>query len=269
MKNIKRIFFVLFIFIYACLASSVQEIFIKKAEIFDKDGSTHLLLLLNGIFSSNPKKFVFDGNEVILLKNVILDDRLQENLLKSPLSPHLEIFSKNKSTYIVLNSNDSKVVFDTKAVKSVDGYIVKLIFTPQERINNLFTLLRKPSEIKGASIGLPDRVGGVQSYQYWSVLGVVAFLIIVLIVIKKKLNTTNLVKGKLQDSPLAFQVKFCEKINASNQIILIQNQNHGYLLLIGDKQSFLIDKINLDANVKLGTVESLSNGKIRMKNDDA
>lgn len=269
MKNIKKIFFVLFIFVYICLAGPVQAVFVKKAEIFDKDGSTHLLLFLNGIFSSNPKKFVFDGNEVILLKNIILDDQLQENLLKSPLSPYLEIFSKNKNTYIVLNSNKSKVVFNTKALKSADGYVVKLIFTPQERIDNLSILLRKPSEIKGSSIELPARVDGVQGYQYWSVLGIVAFLIIVLIVIKKKLNTTNLIKRKLQDSPLSFQVKFCEKINASNQIILIQNQNRGYLLLLGDKQSFLIDKINLDTNIKLGTVESLNNRKIRMKNDNA
>lgn len=269
MKNTKKLFFLPFIFAYFCLADSIQTISIKKIEVSHQDGSAHLILLLNGIFSSNLKKFIFDGNQVILLKNTILDNQAQKNLSKLLLPTYLGIFSKNKNTYIVLNPNNSKTMLDIKALKSIDGYVLKLIFTPQEKIDNLSALLRKPSELKSAPIESYNQAIGVQSYQYWSVLGVIAFLIIVLIIIKKKLNSSNLIKRKFQDSSLSLQVKFCEKINANNQIVLLQSQNTSYLLLIGEKQSLLLDKIDLESKVQAQTIVSPNNIKSQMKHNNA
>lgn len=270
MKNTKKIFFLPFVFAYFCLANPIQTISIKKVEVSHQDGSTHLILLLNGIFSSNLKKFVFDGNQVILLKNTILDNQAQKNLSKLLLPAYLGIFSKNKNTYIVLNPNNSKTILNTKALKSIDGYILKLIFTHQEKIDNLSALLHRPSELKSTPIEPYNQTIGVQSYQYWSVLGVIAFLIIVLIIIKKKLNSSNLIKRKFQNSSLPIQIKFCEKINANNQIILLQIQNIRYVLLIGEKQSLLLDKIDLDleSKVQVQTIASPNNTS-QMKRDNA
>lgn len=229
--------------IFPILFAIAQSATIKDIEIFDRKENLDLLLLSDGIFSTNPEILKMQNEKIITLKNTSIDQKWQKHLSSSILNS-IEVFSKNKNLYIVPKS-EKKITI--QAAKSKDGYTLRLRFIPEQSIDHIDSLINKTPEIKSKPIATFKKNSVLEEdYQYWAVLGIMGLLIIVLVFVRKKINLDNPWKKNKLDHHTSLQILSAKNIDTNNKIILIQSQNYRYILLLGNKQNLLIDKIVLD-----------------------
>ncbi|PAF45137.1 hypothetical protein [Helicobacter sp. 11S02596-1] len=243
---LQRLFLIL-----AIALSIAQSIEIKDIQTFDRKGHLDLLLLSDGIFSSHPKILTIQNEKIIALKNLSISEKWQKKFSSSVLQS-IEIFSKNDNLYIVPKSNKP---FKIQASKSKDGYTLRFRFTPEESTSHINALLNKTPQIKSQPITLPQHNFLLdEDYPYWIVLGIMGFLIVVLVLVRKKFSSENPWRKNKLDQYTSLQILSTKTIDTHNKIILIQSQNYRYIVLLSNKQNLLIDKIDLDSQENKKTI---------------
>ncbi|MDO7252608.1 hypothetical protein [Helicobacter cappadocius] len=237
----KKIFIVFIIFFHSLFAQAM----IKKIEVFDRGNSIDVMFFSNMQFTSSPQEFNIQNEKIILLKNATTKQKLQRNFASSVLTS-LEIFSKNKDIYIVPKS---KIPFEINASKSKDGYTLRLRFLFKKSIDNVNSIIKTPSSIKPdlfkSETSSNSTSLGMQDYQYWLVLGFMVALILIMFFVRKKIrSSTNKTIFEIKNSKL--QILATKNIDANNRLLLLGGEKYQYLILLGNKQNILIDKINID-----------------------
>lgn len=244
----KKIFLALTLLIHCAFAQS----FIKKIEVFDRGNSIDVMFFSNSIFTSSPQEFNIEGEKIIVLKNITTKQKIQKKFTSSALKS-LQIFSNNQDIYIIPKS---KLPFEIQASKSKDGSTLRIRFSSTESIDNIASMIQKSPSIKPQSfkpqsfnsqsptIGKPSSTG-IADYQYWLVLIVMIILIVIMLFVRKKFSPTHN-KMFLSTKECKLEILASKNIDANNKILLIGNQKYEYIILLGNKQNILIDKINLD-----------------------
>ncbi|PAF41478.1 hypothetical protein [Helicobacter sp. 11S03491-1] len=219
-----------------------QGAIIKKIEVFNRKDGVDLLLFSDKKFSSNPQEFKIEGNKIIVLKDTYLKQKWEKKI-NSSLLESLEIFSNKKDIYIIPKSSKS---FKIQAAKSRDGYTLRLRFLPIQTIDNVKSLITQPTLIKSSPINLSKNSSPIpQDYQYWIVLAVMAILILVLLILRKKINPNTLKKTTLIPTS-SLHILSTKNIDNHNKLVLFQIKNYGYILLLNNKQNLLVGEINLE-----------------------
>lgn len=234
----KKIFLILTLFAHCIFAQSL----IKKIEIFDRGNNIDVMFFSNSIFTSSPQEFNIQDEKIILLKNSKSSQKIKKEFSSSVLKS-IEIFSKNKDIYIIPKS---KLPFKIQASKSKDGYTLRIRFTTLESIDNISSIIEKSPSIKPQPLNIaqPSNIG-IKDYQYWLVLIVMVILILIMLFVRKKFSPlSNKTLFNAKGSKL--EILSSKIIDTNNKILTIGNEKYEYVILLGNKQNILIDKISLD-----------------------
>ncbi|PAF51247.1 hypothetical protein [Helicobacter sp. 13S00477-4] len=218
-----------------------QSAVLKNIEVFKQDKNLDVLLLLDETFDSRVQFFLLDNQKIIVFKNISFGEKW-EKTFKSSVLNSINIFSKNDNLYLVPKGNDG---FEIQAAKSKNGKILRVRFLPQDSIDHINVLMHRVPEVKLTQAAKDSKKYFIKdNYQYWLVLGVMAFLIIMLLIVRKKFNLKYFDNHKSNVND--FQIISSKNIDSNNKIVLLQKQNYQYILLLGNRQNIMIDKISLD-----------------------
>lgn len=252
----KKIFLILTLFAHCIFAQSL----IKKIEIFDRGNNIDVMFFSNSIFTSSPQEFNIQGEKIILLKNSESSQKIQKEFSSSILKS-LEIFSKNKDIYIIPKS---KLPFKIQASKSKDGSTLRIRFTSEQSIDNISSIIKTSPSIKPQSLDIDKPSSrGIQDYQYWLVLVIMIILILIMLFVRKKFSPiNNKVLSSTKGSKL--EILASKNIDTNNKILLLGNEKYEYIILLGNKQNILIDKISLNDSSSL-TKENINPSKNKLK----
>lgn len=254
--SMKKIFLILTLFAHCAFAQSI----IKKIEIFDRGNNIDVMFFSNSIFTSSPQEFNIQDEKIILLKNSQSSQKIKKEFSSSILKS-IEIFSKNKDIYIIPKS---KLPFKVQASKSKDAYTLRIRFVPIKTIDNISSIIEKSPSIKPQSLNIaqPSNMG-IKDYQYWLVLIVMIMLILIMLFVRKKFSPINN-KTFFNAKSSKLEILSSKNIDANNKILTIGNEKYEYIILLGNKQNILIDKISLDHSSSL-TKESPNPSKNKLK----
>lgn len=217
-------------------AIEIDNIKISK----DKD-NLNLFLHSTKSFTQNPKKFNFDNKEILLLKNTTYPQKYKKTF-QNFFMDSIEVFTNSNNTYIVPSSNTP---FEIKAFLSKDTHTIKVTFYKIQNTDNLNSLMNKQTELKPSNIELYDNSSAPKDYQYWLILGFMIILIVILFLIKKRFVPNFQIKS---NKTTGFKILSSMNIDPSNKIVILQTQEYNYILLIGNKDSVVIDKIKITQN---------------------
>lgn len=254
--SMKKIFLILTLFTHCVFAQSL----IKKIEIFDRGNNIDVMFFSNSIFTSSPQEFNIQDEKIILLKNSKSDQKIKKEFSSSILKS-IEIFSKNKDIYIIPKS---KLPFKIQASRSKDGYTLRIRFIPIESIDNISSIIEKSPSIKPQSLNItqPSSVG-IKDYQYWLVLIIMIMLILIMLFVRKKFSPIGN-KTFFNTKGSKLEILSSRNIDANNKILTIGNEKYEYIILLGNKQTILIDKISLEHPSSL-TEENANHSKNKLK----
>ncbi|PAF54078.1 hypothetical protein BKH42_02370 [Helicobacter sp. 13S00482-2] len=242
-----------------------SEATIKKIEIFDRNNSIDVIFFSDMIFTSPPQEFNIQNEKIILLKNTKTEQKIQKKFPSSILDS-LEVFSKNKDLYIIPKS---KLSFKITASKSKDSYTLRLRFTPKKSIDNIQSIIKSPLSVKPASInrGISSDTPnlGVQDYQYWLVLAIMVALILVMLFVRRKLSLNKDKKTIFEMKNSKLQILATKNIDTNNKLLLIGGEKYEYLILLGNKQNILIDKIHVESPEFIKEIKHTGKTKMNQK----
>ncbi|PAF46847.1 hypothetical protein BKH46_06430 [Helicobacter sp. 12S02634-8] len=242
---------------------------ITSIQVFKQPKSLDILLFSDTPITSVPQSLVLEGQKILLLQNTTFKapkQKWQQNFANAPIES-LEIFSQNGNLYIIPKS---KIAPNIQAAQSKDGATLRLhfAFAPPSRLT---TLLHKTPSLQKAPIDpalttptptisdttpkLSDTTptntapSPISDYRYGLILGIMVLLIGVLLFVRKKLRMPL---GSTQSAHYP-RILFSKPLDTHNKIILLQYQNNGYIILLGQKQNLLLDKFTLPENATNAT----------------
>ncbi|MCQ2645797.1 hypothetical protein JT188_01825 [Helicobacter pylori] len=200
-------------------------------------------------FNKTPKIMEVEGQKVIVLKNAKLDSKKMMYFKEASLNA-LEMFSYQNDIYLL--SKKAKVELEIQASNSKDKKQLRFLFLPKG-----FHLAPPPSlKEKSQQTNLAQKDTNEQpqnpsntlelkppldlSHAY-KALAVIAALLLILYVIKKKIVPTQ---GSFSAKDFKLEVSVLGRVGANHKIISIETNKERYLVLLSDKYGLLLDKIS-------------------------
>ncbi|MFP5993124.1 hypothetical protein ACLF8D_03440 [Helicobacter pylori] len=200
-------------------------------------------------FNKTPKIMEVEGQKVIVLKNAKLDSKKMMDFKEASLNA-LEMFSYQNDIYLL--SKKAKVELEIQASNSKDKKQLRFLFLPKG-----FHLAPPPSlkeKSQHANLASQDGKERAQSplntlelkppldlSHAYKALAVIAALLLILYVIKKKIVPTQ---GSFSAKDFKLEVSVLGRIDANHKIISIETNKERYLVLLSDKYGLLLDKIS-------------------------
>ncbi|WP_187952264.1 hypothetical protein [Helicobacter pylori] len=200
-------------------------------------------------FNKTPKIMEVEGQKVIVLKNAQLDSKKTMDFKEASLNA-LEMFSYQNDIYLL--SKKAKAELEIQASNSKDKKQLRFLFLPKG-----FHLAPPPSlKEKSQHANLASQDGKERaksplntlelkppldlSHAY-KALAVIATLLLILYVIKKKIVPTQ---GSFSAKDFKLEVSVLGRVGANHKIISIETNKERYLVLLSDKYGLLLDKIS-------------------------
>lgn len=200
-------------------------------------------------FNKTPKIMEVEGQKVIVLKNAQLDSKKMMDFKEASLNA-LEMFSYQNDIYLL--SKKAKAGLEIQASSSKDKKQLRFLFLPKG-----FHLAPPPSlkeKSQHANLASQDEKEQPQSpsnalelkppldlSHAYKGLAVIAVLLLILYVIKKKIVPTP---GSFLKKDLKLDISVLGRIDANHKIISIETNKERYLVLLSDKYGLLLDKIS-------------------------
>ncbi|GAA8863449.1 hypothetical protein HpEKA11_07500 [Helicobacter pylori] len=200
-------------------------------------------------FNKTPKIMEVEGQKVIVLKNAQLDSKKMMDFKEASLNA-LEMFSYQNDIYLL--SKKAKVELEIQASNSKDKKRLRFLFLPKG-----FHLAPPPSlkeKSQHANLASQDEKEQPQSLSNtlelkppldlshaYKVLAVIAALLLILYIIKKKIVPTQ---GSFSAKDFKLEVSVLGRVGANHKIISIETNKERYLVLLSDKYGLLLDKIS-------------------------
>ncbi|XNZ28317.1 hypothetical protein ACKRAS_03970 [Helicobacter pylori] len=200
-------------------------------------------------FNKTPKIMEVEGQKVIVLKNAKLDSKKTMDFKEASLNA-LEMFSYQNDIYLL--SKKAKAELEIQASNSKDKKQLRFLFLPKGfHLAPLPSLKEKSQHANLASQDEKERAKNPSnalelkppldlSHAY-KVLAVIAVLLLILYVIKKKIVPTQ---GSFSAKDFKLEVSVLGRVGANHKIISIETNKERYLVLLSDKYSLLLDKIS-------------------------
>ncbi|OPG52020.1 hypothetical protein [Helicobacter pylori] len=200
-------------------------------------------------FNKTPKIIEVEGQKVIVLKNAKLDSKKTMDFKEASLNA-LEMFSYQNDIYLL--SKKAKAELEIQASNSKDKKQLRFLFLPKGfHLAPLPSLKEKSQHANLASQDEKERAKNPSnalelkppldlSHAY-KVLAVIAVLLLILYVIKKKIVPTQ---GPFSTKDFKLEVSVLGRVDANHKIISIETNKERYLVLLSDKYGLLLDKIS-------------------------
>ncbi len=200
-------------------------------------------------FNKTPKIMEVEGQKVIVLKNVQLDSKKMMDFKEASLNA-LEMFSYQNDIYLL--SKKATTELEIQASNSKDKKQLRFLFLPKG-----FHLAPPPNlkeKSQHANLASQDEKERAKtpsnalelkppldlSHAYKG-LAVIAALLLILYVIKKKIVPTQ---GSFSAKDFKLEVSVLGRVGANHKIISIETNKERYLVLLSDKYGLLLDKIS-------------------------
>lgn len=200
-------------------------------------------------FNKTPKIMEVEGQKVIVLKNVQLDSKKTMDFKEASLNA-LEMFSYQNDIYLL--SKKAKAGLEIQASNSKDKRQLRFLFLPKG-----FHLAPPPGlkeKSQHANLASQDEKEQPQSLSNtlelkppldlshaYKALAVIAALLLILYVIKKKIVPTQ---RSFSAKDFKLEVSVLGRVDANHKIISIETNKERYLVLLSDKYGLLLDKIS-------------------------
>ncbi|WQW54302.1 hypothetical protein KVJ79_02750 [Helicobacter pylori] len=200
-------------------------------------------------FNKTPKIIEVEGQKVIVLKNAKLDSKKTMDFKEASLNA-LEMFSYQNDIYLL--SKKAKAELEIQASNSKDKKQLRFLFLPKG-----FHLAPPPSlkeKSQHANLASQDEKEQPQSplntlelkppldlSHAYKGLAVIAILLLILYVIKKKIVPTQ---GSFSAKDFKLEISVLGRVGANHKIISIETNKERYLVLLNDKYGLLLDKIS-------------------------
>ncbi|MCQ2830502.1 hypothetical protein JT119_07930 [Helicobacter pylori] len=200
-------------------------------------------------FNKTPKIMEVEGQKVIVLKNAKLDSKKTMDFKEASLNA-LEMFSYQNDIYLL--SKKAKAELEIQASNSKDKKQLRFLFLPKGfHLAPLPSLKEKSQHANLASQDEKERAKNPSnalelkppldlSHAY-KVLAVIAVLLLILYIIKKKIVPTQ---GSFSAKDFKLEVSVLGRVGANHKIISIETNKERYLVLLSDKYGLLLDKIS-------------------------
>ncbi|WQW41434.1 hypothetical protein KVK57_02685 [Helicobacter pylori] len=200
-------------------------------------------------FNKTPKIMEVEGQKVIVLKNAQLDSKKAMDFKEASLNA-LEMFSYQNDIYLL--SKKAKAGLEIQASNSKDKRQLRFLFLPKG-----FHLAPPPGlkeKSQHANLASQDEKEQPQSLSNtlelkppldlshaYKALAVIAALLLILYVIKKKIVPTQ---RSFSAKDFKLEVSVLGRVDANHKIISIETNKERYLVLLSDKYGLLLDKIS-------------------------
>ncbi|MGN8484327.1 hypothetical protein ACR9MQ_04755 [Helicobacter pylori] len=200
-------------------------------------------------FNKTPKIMEVEGQKVIVLKNAQLDSKKTMDFKEASLNA-LEMFSYQNDIYLL--SKKAKAGLEIQASNSKDKRQLRFLFLPKG-----FHLAPPPGlkeKSQHANLASQDEKEQPQSLSNtlelrppldlshaYKALAVIAALLLILYVIKKKIVPTQ---RSFSAKDFKLEVSVLGRVDANHKIISIETNKERYLVLLSDKYGLLLDKIS-------------------------
>ncbi|MBH0291579.1 hypothetical protein [Helicobacter pylori] len=200
-------------------------------------------------FNKTPKIMEVEGQKVIVLKNAQLDSKKTMDFKEASLNA-LEMFSYQNDIYLL--SKKAKAGLEIQASNSKDKKQLRFLFLPKGfHLAPLPSLKEKSQHANLASQDEKERAKNPSnalelkppldlSHAY-KALAVIAALLLILYVIKKKIVPTQ---GSFSAKDFKLEISVLGRVGANHKIISIETNKERYLVLLSDKYGLLLDKIS-------------------------
>ncbi|PUD77006.1 hypothetical protein [Helicobacter pylori] len=200
-------------------------------------------------FNKTPKIMEVEGQKVIVLKNAQLDSKKTMDFKEASLNA-LEMFSYQNDIYLL--SKKAKMELEIQASSSKDKKQLRFLFLPKGFHLAPPPVLKEKSQhanlasqdekerAKNPSNALELKPPLDLSHAYKG-LAVIAVLLLILYVIKKKIVPTQ---GSFSAKDFKLEISVLGRVDANHKIISIETNKERYLVLLSDKYGLLLDKIS-------------------------
>ena len=268
-----RIFAALLLFFVALWGSNLSTY-----NIYERSDRVDVMLSFDAPYNGTILQERKDGAITLLFKNLQNDQNIEKSVNSSILQELL--FEPRGQNLALVIKSDARVA--VSASKTTDGFGLRIRVTPENAANSATATALSPQETRenitettnlsgdqnasnltssaqGAGLNLGAQSGDVNfmtqgmsdmiDYRYYSVLGVLALLLVVLLVIKAKLkNKQKTIKTKRENgwfekvkSDEGVEIIYEKSLDDTNKVVLFQHLDRRYLVLTGTS-NVLLDK---------------------------
>ena len=268
-----RIFAALLLFFVALWGSNLSTY-----NVYERSDRVDIMLSFDAPYSGAILQERKDGAITLLFTDLQNDQNIEKSVNSSILQELL--FEPRGQNLALVIKSDTQVA--VSASKTTDGFGLRIRVTPENAANSAATTALSPQETReniteatnlsgdqnasnltqsaqGASLNLGAQNGDVNfmtqgmsdmiDYRYYSVLGVLALLLLALLFIKTKLkNKQNAFKTKQKNDWLEkvkkdeeVEIIYEKPLDGVNKVVLFQHLDRRYLVLTG-ASNVLLDK---------------------------
>ena len=268
-----RIFAALLLFFAALWGSNLSTY-----NIYERSDRVDIMLSFDAPYSGAILQERKDGAITLLFKDLQNDQNIEKSVNSSILQELL--FEPRGQNLALVIKSDAQVA--VSASKTTDGFGLRIRVTPENAANSAAATALSPQETRenitettnlsgdqnasnltssaqGAGLNLGVQNGDVNfmtqgmsdmiDYRYYSVLGVLALLLVVLLFVKTKLkNKQKTIKTKRENgwfekvkSDEGVEIIYERPLDDTNKVVLFQHLDRRYLVLTGTS-SVLLDK---------------------------
>ena len=268
-----RIFAALLLFFVALWGSNLSTY-----NIYERSDRVDIMLSFDAPYSGAILQERKDGVITLLFKDLQNDQNIEKSVNSSILQELL--FEPRGQNLALVIKSDTQVA--VSASKTTDGFGLRIRVTPENAANSAAATALSPQETReniteatnlssdqnasnltpstqGAGLNLGIQNGDVNfmtqgmsdmiDYRYYSVLGVLALLLVVLLFVKAKLkNKQKTIKTKRENgwfekvkSDESVEIIYEKPLDDMNKVVLFQHLDRRYLVLTGTS-NVLLDK---------------------------
>ncbi|WP_187839411.1 hypothetical protein [Helicobacter pylori] len=200
-------------------------------------------------FNKTPKIMEVEGQKVIVLKNAQLDSKKTMDFKEASLNA-LEMFSYQNDIYLL--SKKAKVELEIQASSSKDKKQLRFLFLPKgfhlapppslkEQSQQTNLAQKDTNEQPQSPLNALELKPPLDLSHAYKGLAVIAVLLLILYIIKKKIVPTP---GSFLKKDLKLDISVLGRVDANHKIISIETNKERYLVLLSDKYGLLLDKIS-------------------------
>ncbi|RVY60646.1 hypothetical protein [Helicobacter pylori] len=200
-------------------------------------------------FNKTPKIMEVEGQKVIVLKNAKLDSKKTMDFKEASLNA-LEMFSYQNDIYLL--SKKATTELEIQASNSKDKKQLRFLFLPKgfhlapppnlkEKSQQTNLAQKDTNEQPQSPLNTLELKPPLDLSHAYKALAVIATLLLILYVIKKKIVPTQ---GSFSAKDFKLEVSVLGRVGANHKIISIETNKERYLVLLSDKYGLLLDKIS-------------------------
>ncbi|WQY81750.1 hypothetical protein E5L62_02790 [Helicobacter pylori] len=200
-------------------------------------------------FNKTPKIMEVEGQKVIVLKNAQLDSKKMMDFKEASLNA-LEMFSYQNDIYLL--SKKAKAGLEIQASSSKDKKQLRFLFLPKgfhlapppslkEKSQQTNLAQKDTNEQPQSPLNTLELKPPLDLSHAYKALAVIAALLLILYVIKKKIVPTQ---RSFSAKDFKLEVSVLGRVGANHKIISIETNKERYLVLLSDKYGLLLDKMS-------------------------